>query len=343
MHTRPVTRTRTVPHTINGQTRMVLEEYTEHIPAPPRDWDRIVLNAATVVSGTAVLAAVGWSITGVGGLLDHAAPAAAAYVAAGCFDAGWIVALAMEWLARHDPARARRPRRAGHFALAIAMAALGANGWLNGGLAVALAAAAVSALAKGMWTLVLGHHARPLDNLTQQWVDQVRTEAGVEFALAATNRELARTRGITAAVRAAYELPTGQPADTTLDTSPIVSPAVRAAVRTAADTMPGATPQDLAGQLSAARIPVSARTVRIVLDEPDEPDDEELTPPTGRLHAVPTPPAATTPSLSDAVRDALRTGDPGESAVFAAVREVIPDAKANSVARIYRRYRPKAS
>ena len=58
MKTRPVQRTRLVPHTVNGKTEMVLDRYTVDLPVPPRDWDHTVLTAVTatgLVAGTEVV------------------------------------------------------------------------------------------------------------------------------------------------------------------------------------------------------------------------------------------------------------------------------------------------
>lgn len=206
MKTRTAHRTRLVPHTVNGKTEMVLERYTVDIPVPPRDWDRTVLTAVTATAGALVAVAVVWSTASIGDLLARVTVAPAAYAAAVAFDLAWILSMAVEWLARYDPARAVLPRRMGHGALLVAMLAVGAHGWLADQRAIGLIGAGVSGIVKTLWTIVLRHHAKPLDDKTQQWVDMQRAEAGGELAMVAINRELTRARGLVAAEEEALRI-----------------------------------------------------------------------------------------------------------------------------------------
>lgn len=199
MKTRSVERTRLVPHTINGKTEMVLERYTLDLPVPPRDWDRDVLTAVTAAAGLLVTVAVVWSTASIGDLLARVTIPPAAYAAAVAFDLAWILCMAVEWLARYDPARASLPRNMGHGALVVAMVAVGAHGWIEGQRSIGIIGAVVSGIVKTLWTVVLRHHAKPLDEKTQQWVDKQRAEAGGELAMVAINRELTRARGQVAA------------------------------------------------------------------------------------------------------------------------------------------------
>lgn len=211
MKTRTIQRTRLVPHTVNGKTEMVLDRYTVDVPVPPRDWDRTVLTAVTAAAGLLVSVTVVWSTASIGDLLARVTIAPAAYAAAVAFDLAWILCMAVEWLSRYDPARAGLPRRMGHGALAIAMVAVGAHGWLAGQVAIGAIGAVVSGIVKTLWTVVLRHHAKPLDDKTQQWVDKQRAEAGGELAMVAINRELTRARSLVATEEAA--LRTGPDAD----------------------------------------------------------------------------------------------------------------------------------
>lgn len=205
MKTRTIQRTRLVPHTVNGKTEMVLDRYTVDVPVPPRDWDRTVLTAVTAAAGLLVAVAVVWSTASIGDLLARVTIAPAAYAAAIAFDLAWILCMAVEWLARYDPPRAELPRNLGHGALVIAMAAVGAHGWLAGQLVIGLIGAVVSGIVKTLWTVVLRHHAKPLDDKTQQWVDKQRAEAGGELAMVSINRELQRARGLVEAEARALE------------------------------------------------------------------------------------------------------------------------------------------
>jgi hypothetical protein len=204
---RKVTRTREVPHTVNGVTAMVTQKYTTHIPLPPRDWDRIVRGGVTGATTATVAGSIAWSTASIGDLLATAVHPAIAYGAAGAFDLAWITCMALEWLARYDRRKARAPMIAGYVALGAAMAAIGTHGFLLGGAtgkAVGIIGALVSALAKGMWTMTMRHHSVELDDRSQQWVEQRLATAHARLATAAVERELARVEGATADYRAAY-------------------------------------------------------------------------------------------------------------------------------------------
>ncbi|MFC8583312.1 protein transporter Sec31 [Streptomyces sp. NPDC057217] len=203
MRTRTIIETRKVPHTIDGRTVLVDEPHEVRLPVPPRDWDRTVRTAVLAGSGCIGAASVAWSTVSIGALLQIDVPAPAAYAAAGVFDLMWIGCMALEWLARYDPARAAAPRRAGWAALAVAMVAIAAHGYTQGHLAVGIIGAAVSGLAKWLWNLVLRTFAHRLDPRTQQWVDVQRAEAEGQLALVPVRRDLARARGLVAAEEAA--------------------------------------------------------------------------------------------------------------------------------------------
>lgn len=203
MRTRTETRTRQVPHTIDGITVLVDEPYTIHVPVPPRDWDHIVRTGVTTTAAGIGLASVAWSTASIGALLNLVVIAPAAYGAAAVFDAVWIACMALEWLARYDPQRAVLPRRVGWVALAVAMAAVGVHGHVEGQLVIGIVGATVSGLAKGLWTVVLAHHATPLNPRTQQWVDAQRADAGGRLAMVAIRRDLTRSEALVAAEQAA--------------------------------------------------------------------------------------------------------------------------------------------
>ena len=246
MKTRTIPRSRLVPHTVNGKTEMVLEHYTIDIPVPPRDWDRTVLTAVTAAAGLLVTVAVIWSTASIGDLLARVTIEPAAYAAAIAFDLAWILCMAVEWLSRYDPQRARLPRNMGHGALGIAMVAVGAHGWLAGQVVIGIIGAVVSGIVKTLWTVVLRHHAKPLDSKTQQWVDKQRAEAGGELAMVAINRELNRARSLVAAEEEAIRTdPDADPDESGQDPdagsgSPLPTLAgrvnVKGAVRTAMDS-----------------------------------------------------------------------------------------------------------
>lgn len=261
--TRAEIRERTVPVTINGHTELVTETYSINVPVPPRDWDRIVLGAVTTITAAVLTASVVWSTSSVGTLLGRAVEPAIAYGTATAFDLVWIVCMAVEWLSRYNPAGADLPRRAGHVALLVAMAAVCTNGVLTGGprgIAAGIVGSVVSALAKGTWTIVMKHTAKPLDHLTQGWVDRRMSEAGGQLALAAVERQLARVEGQWADSVAA--LPSGPGPDKPSGQPDTASATVRSGVLAALATMPDASADAIVETLARIGIDTDADTVR---------------------------------------------------------------------------------
>ncbi|MFJ4682034.1 protein transporter Sec31 [Streptomyces sp. NPDC088789] len=233
------TTTQLVPHTIDGKTRLVPANV--ETPAPPRDWDHIVLTGVTGIAALVLAASVVWSTASIGDLLARAVIEPAAYGAAIVFDLAWIACMAVEWLARYDEDRARLPRRAGTVALIVAMLAIGAHGKITGFWEIGIVGALVSALAKGLWTVVLRHQTPPLDDLTRAWIRGELADAGAGLALIPVRRQLQRAQAQVDAERAALADPdqSGQSADDP-DTDPQPTAkgpmTVKDAVRTAKDS-----------------------------------------------------------------------------------------------------------
>ncbi|MEV7793402.1 protein transporter Sec31 [Streptomyces sp. NPDC087512] len=237
------TATQLVPHTIDGKTRLVPVEVDA--PAPPRDWDHLILTGVTGIAALVLTASVVWSTASIGDLLARAVIEPAAYGAAIVFDLAWIACMAVEWLARYDDDRAALPRRAGHVMLLLAMLAVGAHGKVAGYWEIGLIGAAVSALAKGLWTVVLRHQTPPLDARTRAWIQGELADAGASLALIPVRRQLQRAEAQVAAERAAIAGPdsdpdpSGQPTDDP-DADPDAAPAgpmtIKDAVRTALDS-----------------------------------------------------------------------------------------------------------
>ncbi|MFH8717256.1 protein transporter Sec31 [Streptomyces zaomyceticus] len=247
MRTRTERRERLVPHTVDGETLLVTEEYALEVPVPPRDWDHIVLTGALAVVAIGLGIVIVWSTSSIGDLLvrtDVLKPIA--YAAATGFSLGWMVCMALEWLARYDPARIKRPRTAGHVFLAADMAAVCVHGWIADSLKVGIIGAVLSAGAKGLYTLVLDHQAAPLDARTQQWVAIKRGEVGSRLALGAVRRQLTRVESRAAAEEAALRTapdPDPDPADpsegspdATVLTLPPIAVTTKDAVRIAWDS-----------------------------------------------------------------------------------------------------------
>nr|WP_119611356.1 protein transporter Sec31 [Streptomyces acidiscabies] len=205
MKTRKIPRTRLVPHTVDGKTRMVPDPITVEVPVPPRDWDQAVLTGVTCIAALVLTASVIWSTASIGDLLARVVIAPAAYGAAIVFDLAWIACMAIEWLARYDADRAALPRRAGHAALAVAMLAVGAHGWISGYLVIGIVGDVVSCLAKGLWTVLLDHQAPPLDPRTRAYIQQELAEAGASLALIPARRRVQRAQALVDAERTALD------------------------------------------------------------------------------------------------------------------------------------------
>lgn len=313
-------RTREVPHTENGETVLIPDTYTVSIPVPPRDWDYIVLNAVTGGAIAFTTVSVVWSTVSAGALLDRAAPAWAAYPAALAFDAAWMTCQALEWLARYDPDRARAPRRFGYVALAIAMVVIYVHGATtpSAGLWVGLAGAAISLIAKGMWTLVLRHTAVPLPERTQKWLQVKRGQNGARLALAGQERQLLRTEGTYNALVASGLAPAAQPV-----------------------------PLSRTGQDSGT-VPVPGPPAR---QDSVPPPVAPPGPPTPEPTPVPAPQDTQNPNvlplapgeLTNAVRAAINDGVPDKYAALQHVMAALgDDVNGASVMRIYNRLTSKA-
>ncbi|UDM00062.1 protein transporter Sec31 [Streptomyces longhuiensis] len=205
MKTRRITRERLVPHTVDGKTRMVPDDEVIEVPLPPRDWDQVALNTVTAIVTALVLACVVWSTVSIGDLLARVVVEPAAYGAATVFDLAWIALMIIEWLARYTPVRARAARFGGYVALAVAMGAVGAHGWLFGDPAIGIVGAVVSGLAKGTWTILLAYQSVPLDPRTAAFLEQELSEAGAELARIPVDRRVNRSRALRDAERRALE------------------------------------------------------------------------------------------------------------------------------------------
>ncbi|MFI6639965.1 protein transporter Sec31 [Streptomyces sp. NPDC050504] len=205
MRYRTETRTREVTHTVDGQTEIIDEPYEIHIPVPPRDWDQIIRHAVLAVAALILTASLVWSTASIGGLLTLLVIEPAAYAAAVVFDLVWMACMALEWLARYDPQRAALPRNAGHLALAVAMIAVAAHGSVQGQRTIGIVGAVVSALAKGLWTIMLRQMTPPLDARTQAWVTARRARVGAQLGMISVQRDLTRAQSQVDAERAALQ------------------------------------------------------------------------------------------------------------------------------------------
>lgn len=211
-----------VPYSIGGKTHMV----SPPTPRPPLSLDRILLAVITAACTLLLVAVAVWATVNIGELLTGMVPGWAAYGAASAFNLAWVICLGLEWIARHSPDKAAAPRGAGWWFLAAEMIAVGVHGHHEGSLVIGIVGAAVSAIVKGVWTLLLTYHATPLDPMTQQWVDAERAQLAAERGLLHVQGDALYARAHLARQAAALgvdQLPARRPAQ--LDAAPATEPA----------------------------------------------------------------------------------------------------------------------
>jgi hypothetical protein len=178
--------------TRNGRTHYV----EEPAKLPPLTPDEIIMRAVGAATAVVVLGALIWSTVSVGAMLAAVAPAWAAYMIAAIFDLTWIVAMATEYVMRFEPARQKIPKAIGWLALLISMSAIFAHGALLGLPWIGAFGALVSALAKGLWWLLMFATTRRLDKDTQAWLTlelgEVHARRAEQMAVAKVERERER-------------------------------------------------------------------------------------------------------------------------------------------------------
>jgi hypothetical protein len=244
--------------TVRAVTRNGRTHYVEEPPKlPPLTPDELILRAVGAATALVVAGALIWSTVSVGGMLDKAAPAWAAYMIAAIFDLTWIVAMATEYILRFEPARQRVPKAIGWFALLISMAAIFTHGALLNAPWIGAFGALVSALAKGLWWLLMFATSRRLDADTQAWLTlelgEVHAKRAEQLALAKIDRERER-----------YAL--NQPADRpqiTVDRPPVQ-----------AQSTPVQAPDQQPDQIEPAPEPALTPPVNQPANRPAQPEDQ---------------------------------------------------------------------
>jgi hypothetical protein len=177
------------PVTRNGRTHYV----EQPVALPPLTPDEIIMRGVGAATAVVVTGALIWSTVSVGAMLTQLAPAWAAYMIAGIFDLAWIVAMAMEYVLRFEPGRQKVPKTIGWLALLASMAAIFTHGALLDKPWIGAFGALVSALAKGLWWLLMYVTARRLDRDTQAWLTlelgEIHARRAEQNALAKVRRE----------------------------------------------------------------------------------------------------------------------------------------------------------
>ncbi|MGY4974912.1 hypothetical protein ACWGCC_37910 [Streptomyces nigrescens] len=191
----------TAPVTRQGRTHHVPRPAPTP-PAPPRDWDMILLRAELAVAAALAVVTVVWSTVSIGDLLGGTW---AAYGGAAVFDTAWVAVLGLGWLARYQPARRKQVERVGLFLLLVSMVVITYHGSLHGSLGQGAAGAGIALGSKLLWSTVISHMVCELDPETLEWVDAEHREAHAMLATATVHRQSERARGQAAAHRLAVE------------------------------------------------------------------------------------------------------------------------------------------
>lgn len=199
--------TRTISENVNGVD--VEYDVPDNTPVVriPFNLDAALRRALFTLAVIMTIGAIIWGTVAIGSMLALLAPAWAAYLVAGVFDAGWAACLIAEWILRHDSRRSTTPRNAGIAMLAVSMAAIVIHGALAGswGWAVGIVGALVSAAAKGVWAIGMHTIRIKLDPKYEAYLDARRQQAGTEMALALGERDRLLTADRTVALKLALE------------------------------------------------------------------------------------------------------------------------------------------
>ncbi|MFF1834181.1 hypothetical protein ACFVXE_08240 [Streptomyces sp. NPDC058231] len=198
---RKITRHREETTVIDGVPSTRKVPYVAWEPVPPREWDEMILRGVIGLAVVITLIAVVATTASVGGLLSRMVPEPIAYGMGVVFTASWLSCLALEWLSKINPDQAQPARIAGWVALAISMGAVFTYGhtlnqpWAGG------FGACIDLLSKGLWALLIRHHAVPLDEGVAHWVTQQEQKLA--------SRELLSGRLLRLNRRAAYQRAVG--------------------------------------------------------------------------------------------------------------------------------------
>lgn len=220
---------------------------------------------ALAIAMTAV--AIVWGTVAIGSMLTLLAPAWAAYLVAGVFDAGWAACLVAEWLLRYDSKRAEIPRNVGVALLVASMAAIITHGYLAGpwGWIVGIVGALVSATAKGVWAIGMHTIRIKLEPKYEAYLNARRQKAGTEMALALGERDRLLTEDRTVALRLALEdrRPAAAPVAEMVDHAPVQPQS--------APVQPADQPVE---QIEAPAEPVTVQPVNQTAGRPVHPKDQ---------------------------------------------------------------------
>ncbi|MFD0053023.1 hypothetical protein ACFVHR_04765 [Streptomyces sp. NPDC127168] len=267
-------RTRTITENVNG----VPVEYdvpdTTPIRRLPFNLDATLRKALFAAAILMTIGAIVWGTVAIGSMLAMLAPAWAAYLVAGVFDAGWAACLIAEWLLRYDSKRAKTPRAVGVALLIVSMAAIVTHGALSGswGWIVGIVGALVSAAAKGVWAIGMHTIRIKLDPKYEAYLRTLQQETGTQLALALGERDRLLTEDRTVGLRLALE---GRRPAAPPTVEPVDHPTDRAADRP--ESSPVHTADQPMDQIETTPEPVLVQGAARAADRPVQPEDQVAT------------------------------------------------------------------
>ncbi|MFF3511550.1 hypothetical protein [Streptomyces sp. NPDC002573] len=254
--------TRTITETIHGVDVAYDVPDTTPMPRLPFNLDAALRRVLFTFAVAMTMGAIVWGTVAIGGMLAMLAPAWAAYLVAGVFDAGWAACLIAEWILRHDSTRARVPAAAGLAMLAVSMAAIIIHGVRSDAVLVGIVGALVSAAAKGVWAIGMHTIRIKLDPKYEAYLRALQQQTGTEQALALGEWDRMRTGDRTARLRLALEARRGEP-EPTVDQ--IANPT---------QPTPVQAPDQPVNQVEAEPEPIAVQAVQAAVSRPVQPEDQ---------------------------------------------------------------------
>ncbi|MFE7933380.1 hypothetical protein ACFU6S_32605 [Streptomyces sp. NPDC057456] len=287
-----------VPVTYKGETKMVKREWTEDVPRLPLNLDLLYVRAAVCVAVLLTGVAVVWSTMAIGRQLGHLVPEHPdmGYLGAGAFELPWVTCLAISWVLRNQPDKAKPVNVAGWVGLGIVVAAIILDGYRVDAIEVGVLGAFVSVVAKGLWWVIIGLFHVELDDDRAGWLNSKRQDLAVERVMLGEQQRMSGTEaylahfGVDPAAR------------------PVIAPAVAAAELTAGPAAEDAQPF-AASVPPGLPVPSVAPTPSVPSAPPSGPSVPSVPPVTPSAPAVASVPPVTpsAPAVASAPVDDPRT------------------------------------
>jgi hypothetical protein len=185
-------------HTVDGESVSITRTRHVRVPKLPLDTDQAVRRAVAFLVVLLTVAAVAWSTWSISAVLGGTP---VAIVVSVVFDLSWACCLALDYLARHQPAKQALPRRLGWVLLVVTMGSIALHGLMLHSVPMAVVGALVSATAKLLWAGVVKTSAPTMSDDDRAWVAAQLSRAGAQTVVAQVRRQVARAES-----RAALEL-----------------------------------------------------------------------------------------------------------------------------------------